>query len=91
MSKTAVFVTAGTIGPSASSCPTAKPSRMKLPEPLQDGPVQELSVIVAVLSSGFDSVTFAPSMCGIGFGPKLCSDCVCGSPPYQTPSCDVSP
>ena len=37
------------------------------------------------------SVTTTPSSCGIGFGPKLWSDWVCGSPPYQTPSCEVSP
>ena len=42
-------------------------------------------------SPDVESVTVAPSMCGIGFGPKLCSDWLCGSPPYQTPSCDVSP
>src|SRR5579859_2810123 len=31
------------------------------------------------------------STCGSGFEPKLCSVIPDGSPPYQRPSCDVSP
>jgi hypothetical protein len=38
-----------------------------------------------------ESVTVRCMSCGIGFGPKLCREMVCGSPPYQTPSCEVSP
>ena len=77
-------------GPIASSWPTANPSVRNEAEPVPPWP--SIVIVPVVLPAPeVVSVTVSPSTCGIGFGPKLCSDCLLGSPPYQTPSCDVSP